>query len=139
VRLTPETAALSTHAVTLAPKEQGAQAALLEAARTAGLQGVELKPFAQGHGLEVKGLETLARMLVETGVLRRVGEGMLVHRDSLDDLVRRVRERWAKGQVVDVAGFKEMTGLTRKHVIPLLEYLDRERITRRAGADRTVV
>jgi selenocysteine-specific elongation factor len=139
VRLTPETAALSTHAVTLAPKEQGTQTALLEAARSAGLQGVELKPFAQGHGLEVKGLETLARMLVETGVLRRVGEGMLVHRDSLDDLVRRVRERWAKGQVVDVAGFKEMTGLTRKHVIPLLEYLDRERITRRAGADRTLV
>jgi Elongation factor SelB, winged helix len=32
-----------------------------------------------------------------------------------------------------------MTGLTRKHVIPLLEYLDRERVTRRVGAERTVL
>ena len=34
---------------------------------------------------------------------------------------------------------KELTGLTRKHVIPLLEYLDRERVTRRAGADRVLL
>jgi selenocysteine-specific elongation SelB-like protein len=32
-----------------------------------------------------------------------------------------------------------MTGLTRKFVIPLLEYLDRERVTRRSGTDRTVI
>jgi len=38
-----------------------------------------------------------------------------------------------------VGAFKEMTGLTRKFVIPLLEYLDRERVTRRSGADRTVL
>jgi selenocysteine-specific elongation factor len=38
-----------------------------------------------------------------------------------------------------VAAFKEMTGLSRKYVIPLLEYLDRERITRRSGNDRVVL
>jgi selenocysteine-specific elongation factor len=32
-----------------------------------------------------------------------------------------------------------MTGLSRKYVIPLLEYLDRERITRRSGNDRVVL
>ncbi len=32
-----------------------------------------------------------------------------------------------------------MTGLSRKHVIPLLEYLDRERVTRRGGTDRVVL
>ena len=139
LRLTPETAALATHAVTLAPKEEETRAALLEAARTAGLAGVELKPFAEGRRLEAKPLESLARMLVESGLLRRVGEGMLVHRDHLDHLIERVRERWPRGQALDVLGFKEMTGLTRKHVIPLLEYLDRERVTRRVGADRTVL
>jgi selenocysteine-specific elongation factor len=38
-----------------------------------------------------------------------------------------------------VGAFKELTGLSRKHAIPLLEYLDRERVTRRAGNDRLVV
>jgi selenocysteine-specific elongation factor len=38
-----------------------------------------------------------------------------------------------------VAAFKELTGLSRKYVIPLLEYLDRERVTRRSGNDRLVL
>jgi selenocysteine-specific elongation factor len=35
--------------------------------------------------------------------------------------------------------FKELTGLTRKYAIPLLEYLDRERITRREGDERIIL
>jgi len=38
-----------------------------------------------------------------------------------------------------VPAFKELLGLSRKHAIPLLEYLDRERVTRRAGNDRVVL
>ena len=38
-----------------------------------------------------------------------------------------------------MAAFKDMTGLSRKHVIPLLEFLDRERVTRRVGNDRVVL
>jgi len=38
-----------------------------------------------------------------------------------------------------VAAFKALTGLSRKYSIPLLEYLDRERLTRRAGSDRVVL
>ena len=56
---------------------------------------------------------------------------------ALEELKRRLRERLASGAKVEVGVVKELTGLTRKHVIPLLEYLDRERVTRRAGADRS--
>jgi selenocysteine-specific elongation factor len=47
----------------------------------------------------------------------------------------------APGQrvVLDVAVFKARHGLTRKHAIPLLEWLDRERVTRRIGATRVVL
>jgi len=41
---------------------------------------------------------------------------------------------------MDVSVFKELTGgLTRKYAIPLLEYLDRERVTRRTGNDREIL
>ena len=40
---------------------------------------------------------------------------------------------------VDVAAFKERYGLTRKYAIPLLEYLDRERVTRRVGESRLIL
>jgi selenocysteine-specific elongation factor len=67
------------------------------------------------------------------------GEGLLVHRDHLEALKLRVRERWPGGAKVEVGAFKEMTGLSRKYVIPLLEYLDRENVTRRAGTERIVL
>jgi selenocysteine-specific elongation factor len=40
---------------------------------------------------------------------------------------------------VDVAAFKLRYGITRKYAIPLLEYLDRERVTRRVGDARIVL
>jgi selenocysteine-specific elongation factor len=81
----------------------------------------------------------VARSLVQEGVLQRVGEGRLVHREALTSLTAALRGRFAPGQRIDVGAVKEMTGLSRKFVIPLLEYLDRERVTRRAGPDRVLV
>jgi selenocysteine-specific elongation factor len=40
---------------------------------------------------------------------------------------------------IDVAKFKEMTGVSRKYAIPLLEYLDRERVTKRVGDERVIL
>jgi selenocysteine-specific elongation factor len=40
---------------------------------------------------------------------------------------------------LDVAAFKDRYGMTRKFAIPLLEYLDRERVTRRVGDSRIVL
>jgi selenocysteine-specific elongation factor len=83
-------------------------------------------------------LDRVAKVLLAEGELRRVGEG-LVHAGSLDALKAQVRERWPPGSRPDVGAFKELTGLSRKFTIPLLEYLDRERVTRRSGNDRLVL
>ena len=63
----------------------------------------------------------------------------LLHRERTDALKEEVRRRWPSGSKLDVAQLKELTGLSRKYVIPLLEWLDREKVTRRSGADRTVL
>ncbi len=44
-----------------------------------------------------------------------------------------------KSPKMDVAKFKELTGVSRKYAIPLLEYLDRERVTRRVGDMREIL
>ncbi len=72
-------------------------------------------------------------------MLARVGDSLLVHREQLEALKQEVRRRFPAGSKLDVAAFKELTGLSRKYVIPLLEYLDRERLTRRSGNDRVVL
>ena len=138
-RLLADAVALATHQVKLNPGETEARQALVDASREAGLAGVEVGPLAERSGRDARLLERVGRVLVGEKVLDRVGEAMLVHRDHLETLKRDVRRRFAAGSKLEVAALKEMTGLSRKHVIPLLEYLDRERVTRRAGAGRVVL
>jgi selenocysteine-specific elongation factor len=45
----------------------------------------------------------------------------------------------AQSPKIDVARFKDLTGVTRKYAIPLLEYLDREHVTRRVGDERVIL
>ena len=139
VRLAPDTVSAARHEVRLSAGEEEARLLLVEAAQAAGLAGVEVAPLAAREGRDPKLLERVARVLVTEGTLARVGEDLRVHREHLEALKRRVRERWAPGSKVEVGAFKELTGLSRKYVIPLLEYLDREKVTRRAGNDRVVL
>jgi selenocysteine-specific elongation factor len=139
VRLLPGVVAAARHEVRLSSGEEEARARLVDAARAAGLAGLELPALAEQSGKDARLLERVARVLVAERVLVRVGTTLLVHRDHLESLKVQVRERWRAGARIEVAAFKEMTGLSRKYVIPLLEYLDRERVTRRSGDDRVVL
>jgi selenocysteine-specific elongation factor len=139
VRVVAEGVALAGHAVSLSPSEEDARRRLLEAAAGAGLAGVDPQALAASAGQDPRLFERVSRVLLAERLLERVGEGLLVRREHLDRLQADVRGRWPAGSRLDVGAFKEMTGLTRKFVIPLLEYLDRERVTRRSGTDRTVI
>ena len=61
------------------------------------------------------------------------------HRSALEDLRKRVAAYKTKSATIDVATFKELTGVSRKYAIPLLEYLDRERVTKRVGDARQIL
>ena len=139
VRLAPDVIALLGHEIRLSSGEEDARDALVGAARDSGLAGVEVKAVAESSGQSAAILERVARVLAREHTLERMGEGLLVHREHADSLKAQVRERWPSGSRLDVPAFKEMTGLSRKYVIPLLEYLDREKVTRRSGKDRVVL
>jgi selenocysteine-specific elongation factor len=139
LRASADSITLPGHAVRLSPQEEAAREKLLGAAQQAGLAGLELPQAVQAARLEPLLAERVAKLLLAEGRLQRVGESLLLHRDHLEALKSDVRRRWPAGSRLDVAGFKELTGLSRKWVIPLLEYLDRERVTRRSGTDRVVL
>ncbi len=139
VRPLPDLVALAGHEIRLSAGEDEARQLLIGRAREAGLSGVEIGPLAESAAQDPHLLERVARVLVAERVLCRVGEVLLVHEQHLQALKLAVRGRWPSGARLEVAGFKELTGLSRKYVIPLLEYLDRERVTRRLGGDRVVL
>jgi selenocysteine-specific elongation factor len=137
LRIEAEAVALGRHAVRLSPAEEATRQALLTRAREAGLAGIDSSRPALAGG-DARLADRVVRVLLAEGRLRRVGD-TVVDASVLDELKAEVRRRWPPGNRLDVAGFKDLTGLSRKFVIPLLEYLDRERVTRRTGNDRLVL
>ena len=80
------------------------------------------------------------KLLQRQKVLVKV-DGLLFHHEALKRLKEDVAalKRPGADARLDVATFKERFGVTRKFAIPLLEYLDRERVTRRVGDARVVL
>jgi selenocysteine-specific elongation factor len=81
----------------------------------------------------------LVTLLLRDKVLVKVTEDLVFHRDALEELRALLRARKAQAPTIDVGAFKDMTGVSRKYAIPLLEYMDRERITRRVGNERVIL
>jgi selenocysteine-specific elongation factor len=132
--------ALSGHRISLSPHEARALAAIEQIYQQAGLAPPDLKGAAEGAGLDAAVAERVGRLLIRQKALVKVDD-LLFHADALAALKADVRALKSAGAVakVDVAAFKERYGITRKYAIPLLEYLDRERITRRVGDSRVVL
>ncbi|HVL69851.1 MAG TPA: selenocysteine-specific translation elongation factor [Vicinamibacterales bacterium] len=81
----------------------------------------------------------IVQLLVKDGTLAKVNEGLVVDRAALEKLVADVRARKAQSATLGVGDFKALTGLSRKFAVPLLEYLDAQRITRRVGDERVIL
>jgi selenocysteine-specific elongation factor len=103
------------------------------------LQAGSLDETAAAAGIRVELGRKLYTLLAAEHRIIRIGD-FVFHVDSIEGLKSQVRARKAINPRMDVAVFKEMTGgLSRKYAIPLLEYLDRERITRRVGNEREIL
>ena len=77
--------------------------------------------------------EDLLGFLRDSGRLLRVTGDLLVHEEIWNRLVADVRAALAGGKEMDPPTFKGLTGLSRKHAIPYLEMLDKQRVTVRVG------
>lgn len=113
-------------------------AALAQAFASAGMNAPLIQSVAGLLKVGEPELRRLMTLLLRDKVLVKIGnEDLYMHRDVLGKLYAQVRN--LRGQVVDVGRFKQLTGLSRKYAIPLLEHLDRERITRKQGDSRVVL
>ena len=84
----------------------------------------------------------ILQLLIDDRTLVRVQNEMFVHKEVLEELKGKLLAYAARNEperLIDVAGFKDLAGVSRKYAIPLLEYFDREHITRRAGDKRLIL
>ena len=128
------------HAVSLSPREAAARDTIEGELRAGGLKPLEPAGIAAAHGIAADVWDRVLALLVRQKVAVKIG-GLYFHQAALDSLKVEVRalKTVTPDARVDVASFKERYGISRKFAIPLLEYLDRERVTRRAGEARVVL
>jgi selenocysteine-specific elongation factor len=103
----------------------------------AGLAPPPVSELINERTQKAKVIEGVIGFLVKQGTLVRLADGLYVHRDALAGARERIAAR--KGETIDVGHFKELFGLSRKVAIPLLEWFDREGITKRIGDARRVL
>lgn len=130
---------LAGHRPKLSPEEERARTAIERAFRDAGLKPPEAS--AAASGLQPAVADRMLKLLQRQKVLVKV-DTLLFHDEALARLKSEVKAFGASTRGsgrLDVATFKEKFGVTRKFAIPLLEYLDRERVTRRVGDARIVL
>ena len=83
--------------------------------------------------------QKLVTLLLRDRVLVKLADDLVFHQSALQGLRQVMTEYKSKSPKIDVAKFKDLTGVSRKYAIPLLEYLDRERVTRRVGDERIIL
>ncbi len=78
----------------------------------------------------------LLQYLVVDGRVVRVNEDTAFARSAYDDAVSRLRRHLIEHRTLTVAAARDVLGSSRRYVLPLLEWLDAQKITRRVGDDR---
>lgn len=113
---------------------------LIEAAfADSGLKVPALKDVLAGLKVDKVRAQKIVTLLLRDRVLVKISDDLVFHSNTLSDLRRRISVEKTKSPRLDVARFKDLTGVTRKYSIPLLEYLDREHVTRRVGDERVIL
>ena len=128
---------LKTHKLAFKADEQEALARIETAFEKARLAVPSLAEVLKDCGVEPVRARSLLQILYRKGTLVRITDDLVYHASALEELRATLRSR--QGQNFSVADFKEWTGVSRKYAIPLLEFLDRERITRRQGDARVIL
>ncbi len=130
---------LATHKIVLAEDLEHLKRDLEEAFRREGFQPRDkdeiLAQFRDNPALTLE----IYQLLLKQGRLIRIKENLVYHAEVIEEIKRRVRKFFKDHQEMAVGDFRKiLDGASRKYLIPLLEYLDRERFTMRLGDKRVL-
>jgi selenocysteine-specific elongation factor len=134
-----ETLHLQGRGVVMKDEEAESKKIIEHAFASAGLQVPSLKEVLAGLKVDKVRAQKIVTLLLRDRILIKISEELVFHQSALVNLRQKVTALKSTVPKIDVARFKDMTGVSRKYAIPLLEYLDRERVTRRVGDERVIL
>ena len=139
VILDGENVRLAGRGVQLTAEEATAKDQISRAFEQAGLAVPSVKEVLARLRVDRTRAEKILKILLKEGTLAKITEDLVFHASALARLRETVLQHKQRSNRISIPVFKDLTGLTRKYAIPLLEYLDRERVTRREGDERIIL
>ena len=139
LEISGELVCLPGRGVVMKDEEAESKQIIERAFASAGLKVPALKDVLAGLKVDKARAQKLVTLLLRDKVLIKISDDLVFHSDALQNLRRQLGAEKSKSPKMDVARFKDLTGVSRKYAIPLLEYLDRERVTRRVGDERVIL
>jgi len=127
-------------AIALSHEEARAKELIEKEFERAGLTVPSVSVVLGKVAVEAARAQKILQILIREGTLVKVAEDFVYHRTTvaqLRDLIAKYRKE--RGDRITVVTFKDVAGVSRKYAIPLLEFLDREHVTRRVGDERVIL
>jgi selenocysteine-specific elongation factor len=124
---------LASHAVSLGGKQADVKDKILKNYLNAGLQPPYFKELAKLLDMDAKRAKDVLMHLVAEGAIVKVKEDLYFHTEAIKSLKKRLVKFLVDQEEITTPQFKEMTGVSRKYVIPLAEHFDSTNVTLRVG------
>jgi selenocysteine-specific elongation factor len=124
---------LASHAVSLGGKQADVKDKILKTYLNAGLEPPYFKELAKSLDIDAKRAKDVLMHLVAEGTIVKVKEDLYFHAEAINRLKKKMVEFLGTQGEITTPQFKEMTGVSRKYVIPLAEYFDSTNVTLRVG------
>ena len=128
---------MRTHRISLKSDESAATEKIESLFRSAGLAVPSVAEVLAKSGIEATRARSLFQILLRERKLIKISEELVFHTSAIEQLRNILGAK--VGAKFSVPEFKNWTGISRKYAIPLLEFLDREHVTRREGDARIVL
>jgi len=138
IQVRQEHCSLAEHQVSLSSEERRIYDRILALFKEAWIHPPGRNEVLDSLKKERDAAERLINLLIDEGNLVRLKGDLLFHHEAVGHISKQVQDLLKDGKRMDIGGFKEMTGLSRKFAVPLLEYLDAQGVTMRVGDERVL-
>jgi len=129
---------LASHTVSLKEEEKDLRQKIINLLAKAALQPPTVKEISTALNVLSAELKPVLQLLTREGILVKVKDELYFHRSAIAELEGKVIRFLQEQKEMSPTQFKEMTQVSRKFAIPLMEYLDAQKITLRVGDKRVL-
>ena len=130
------TVRLASHTISLGMDQADVRKKILDAYLNSGLTPPYFKELSKTLDVEISRAKDVLMLLVDEGLIVKAKEDLYFNSRAVEDLQQRLVDFLVSHGEITTPQFKDMTGVSRKYLIPLIEYFDAQNVTIRIGDSR---